>query len=145
MPTSAFLKTGARGKGLDPGRPGSPSRASTGNGGIDVYHMGVCAEDPPFLSQIDVFGRGENRKQIAKRALAVRQFLWKKWPAASRFHCLSSFVYKGNYPYPRKYLLFIRICCLTPQFVGLVVAERGCGNPSMTCTATFLGRHRDLP
>ena len=30
--------------------------ARPGNGRIDVYHMGVCAEDPPFLSQINVFG-----------------------------------------------------------------------------------------
>ena len=32
------------------------NRAKPGNARIDVYHMGVCAEDPPFLSQIDVFG-----------------------------------------------------------------------------------------
>ena len=44
-------------------------RASPGNARIDVYHMGVCAEDPPFLSQIDVFGWGSNRKKITKRAL----------------------------------------------------------------------------
>ena len=30
--------------------------ARPGNARIDVFSMRVCAEDPPFLSQIDVFG-----------------------------------------------------------------------------------------
>ena len=38
-----------------PGKTGQ-DRARPGNTRIDVYHMGVYAEDPPFLSQIDVFG-----------------------------------------------------------------------------------------
>ena len=38
-----------------PGKTGQ-DRARPGNARIDVYHLGVCAEDPPFLSQIDVFG-----------------------------------------------------------------------------------------
>ena len=40
-----------------PGKTGQ-DRARPGNGRIDVYHMGVCAEDTSFLSQIDVFGWG---------------------------------------------------------------------------------------
>ena len=40
-----------------PGKTGQ-SRAKPGNARIDVFSMGVCAEDPPFLSHIDVFGWG---------------------------------------------------------------------------------------
>ena len=65
---------------MDPRFPAPQGRARPGNAGIDVYHIGVCAEGPPFLSQIDVFGWGSNRKKSQKEPYRYARFRGKSGP-----------------------------------------------------------------